>query len=123
MSIFICEDSPEMAKLICLKLKSVGYQVQAFSDGEELIRRLKFEIPDLLILDVMMPGLDGKTILKFIKADPALKHLKVVMLTALSKEKDIVECLDAGAEDYITKPFSPAELASRVKKYMVRADD
>lgn len=107
-----------MARIICLKLKADGYLVQTFNDGEELVERLRTEFPDLLLLDIMMPGLDGKTILKFIKSDPHLKKMKVIMLTALSQEKDVVECLEAGAGDYVTKPFSPAELSSRVKKLL-----
>lgn len=116
--IFVCEDEGPIAKLISLKLKTEGYQPSIFSNGEQLIDSLKNEKPDLIILDIMMPGLDGISILKMMKNDEKLKDIKVIMLTALSKESDIVSCLDIGADDYITKPFSPSELSSRIKKIL-----
>ncbi|HNY10379.1 MAG TPA: response regulator [Candidatus Wallbacteria bacterium] len=121
--IYICEDEGPIAKLISLKLKNEGYQTTTFSNGESLKDSLNVEktdlvLPDLILLDVMMPGLDGITILKMMKKDEKLKDIKVIMLTALSRESDIVSCLDMGADDYITKPFSPSELSSRIKKLL-----
>ncbi len=116
--IFVCEDEGPIAKLISLKLKTEGYQTTIFGNGELLRESLKNEKPDLIILDIMMPGLDGISVLKMMKSDEKLKDIKVIMLTALSKESDIVSCLDMGADDYITKPFSPSELSSRIKKLL-----
>jgi len=116
--IFVCEDEGPIAKLISLKLKTEGYQTSIFSNGEQLREVLNSDKPDLIILDIMMPGLDGISLLKLIKGDGKLKDIKVIMLTALSKESDIVSCLDIGADDYITKPFSPSELSSRIKKLL-----
>lgn len=117
--IFICEDEPAIAKLIKLRISADGYRdILIFENGEVLLAHLKNEKPDLLILDVMIPGIDGMTVLKTIKSSDEFKTIKVVILTAMSRESDIVSCLDAGADDYITKPFSPAELSSRVKKYL-----
>ncbi len=117
--VFVCEDEAAIAKLIKLRLNADGIKdVTIFNNGEKLIEYFKTEMPDLLLLDVMIPGLDGMSILKIIKSDESTKNIKVIMLTALSKESDIVKCLDIGADDYITKPFSPAELSSRVKKML-----
>ncbi|HOT78073.1 MAG TPA: response regulator [Candidatus Wallbacteria bacterium] len=117
--VFICEDEPAIAKLIKLRLNADGFKdITLFDKGEKLCEHIKNEMPDLLLLDVMIPGIDGMTILKTLKGDDGSKHVKVIMLTALSKEADIVKCLDMGADDYITKPFSPAELSSRVKKIL-----
>jgi len=117
--VFVCEDESAIAKLIKLRLGADGIKdVTIFDNGEKLLAHLNTELPDLLLLDVMIPGVDGITVLKTIKGDDKTKGVKVVMLTALSKEADIVKCLDMGADDYITKPFSPAELASRVKKIL-----
>ncbi|EKD69271.1 MAG: hypothetical protein ACD_47C00186G0003 [uncultured bacterium] len=117
--VFVCEDESAIAKLIKLRLGADGIKdVTIFDNGEKLLAHFNTELPDLLLLDVMIPGVDGITVLKTIKGDERTRGVKVVMLTALSKEADIVKCLDMGADDYITKPFSPAELASRVKKIL-----
>lgn len=117
--IFVCEDEPAIAKLIKLRLGADGIKdVTIFDNGEKLSEHIKNEMPDLLLLDIMIPGIDGMSILKTLKADDKTKNIKIIMLTALSKESDIVKCLDNGADDYITKPFSPAELSSRVKKIL-----
>jgi DNA-binding response OmpR family regulator len=117
--VFVCEDESAIAKLIKLRLGADGIKdVTIFDNGEKLLTHMNTELPDLLLLDVMIPGVDGITVLKTIKGDERTRGVKVVMLTALSKETDIVKCLDMGADDYITKPFSPAELASRVKKIL-----
>lgn len=117
--VFVCEDESAIAKLIKLRLGADGIKdVTIFDNGEKLLAHLNTELPDLLLLDVMIPGVDGITVLKSMKEDERTRGVKVVMLTALSKEADIVKCLDMGADDYITKPFSPAELASRVKKIL-----
>lgn len=117
--IFVCEDEAAIAKLIKLRLAADGVKdVTIFDNGEKLLEHINVETPDLLLLDVMIPGVDGMTILKTIKGNEKTSRVKVIMLTALSKESDIVKCLDMGADDYITKPFSPAELASRVKKIL-----
>jgi len=117
--VFVCEDESAIAKLIKLRLGADGIKdVTIFDNGEKLLAHMNTELPELLLLDVMIPGVDGITVLKTIKGDDRTRGVKVVMLTALSKEADIVKCLDMGADDYITKPFSPAELASRVKKIL-----
>ncbi len=117
--VFVCEDESAIAKLIKLRLGADGLKdVTVFDNGEKLLAHMNTELPELLLLDVMIPGVDGITVLKTIKGDERTRCVKVIMLTALSKEADIVKCLDMGADDYITKPFSPAELASRVKKIL-----
>lgn len=117
--VFVCEDEPAIAKLIKLRLSADGIKdITIFDNGEKLSEHIKNEVPDLLLLDIMIPGLDGMSVLKNLKSDDKTKNIKIIMLTALSKESDIVKCLDNGADDYITKPFSPAELSSRVKKIL-----
>jgi DNA-binding response OmpR family regulator len=114
--IVLAEDEPQIARLIEFKLKKEGYSVTWKENGEEALKAIKTEEPDLVILDVMMPVMDGYEVLRRLKEDENLKSIPVVMLTARAQEKDVVKGINLGAEDYITKPFHPAELLARVKR-------
>lgn len=113
--IVLAEDEPQIARLIEFKLKKEGYEVTWKENGEEALEAIKAEKPDLVLLDVMMPVMGGYEVLRRLKEDENLKSIPVVMLTSRAQERDVVKGIDLGAEDYITKPFHPAELLARVK--------
>ena len=121
--IVLAEDEPQIARLVEFKLKKEGYQVVSKGNGEEALAAIKAEKPDLILLDVMMPVMDGYEVLRRVKEDENLKNIPVVMLTAKAQEKDVVKGIDLGADDYITKPFHPAELLARVKRILGREKD
>ena len=114
--VLIVDDDPLLLSLVRHKLTARGYTVATASDGGtglESARNLK---PDLIVLDVMMPVLDGRAVLQQIREDPALSDVPVVMLTARAREEDIVDLLRVGASDYLAKPFSPEELTARIAR-------
>jgi len=118
--ILLAEDEPHIAKLVQFKLQKEGYEVLYAKDGKEAYEITKKEHPDLVLLDVMMPVLDGFQVLKMIKSDPELKDTLVAMLSAKSQRKEILDGLRAGVCEYITKPFVPAELVARIKEILAR---
>ena len=116
--IVLAEDEPQIARLIEFKLKKEGYSVTWKENGEEALKAIKADKPDLILLDIMMPVMDGYEVLRRLKEDENLTDIPVIMLTARAQEKDVVKGIDLGAEDYITKPFHPAELLARVKRIL-----
>ncbi len=116
--IVLAEDEPQIARLTVFKLEREGYEVIWEKDGEAAYERIKAHHPDLVILDIMMPGLDGYQVLKKMKEDENLKNIPVVMLTVRGQEQDIIRGFDLGSDDYIVKPFRPAELTARVKRLL-----
>ena len=118
--IYVVEDDKNIQEIESYALKGSGYQVWAFDDGSGLDEALREVIPDLLLLDIMLPGEDGLSILKRLRANAATKALPIIMVTARSTEIDMVKGLDQGADDYITKPFGVMELLSRVKALLRR---
>ena len=116
--IVLAEDEPQIARLIEFKLKKEGYDVTWRENGEEALKAIKADKPDLILLDIMMPVMDGYEVLRRLKEDENLGDIPVIMLTARAQEKDVVKGIDMGAEDYITKPFQPAELLARVKRIL-----
>jgi two-component system alkaline phosphatase synthesis response regulator PhoP len=118
--VFIVEDDENIRELVLYALKSSGFEVFGFEKGSDFFRRLKTELPHLIILDIMLPDEDGISILKKIKQHDLTKTIPVIMLTAKSGEYDKVKGLDTGADDYITKPFSVLELVSRIRAVLRR---
>lgn len=118
--IYIVEDDKNIQEIESYALKGSGFQVCAFDDGIGLDKALREVIPDLLLLDIMLPGEDGLSILKRLRTSAATKALPIIMITAKSSEIDMVKGLDQGADDYITKPFGVMELLSRVKALLRR---
>jgi len=120
IKILAVDDDPDVRRLVRIKLKKAGYDVVMASDGEEGVQKALEEKPDLVILDVMMPKMDGFTALDKIKSemDPAPI---VLMLTAEGEQDDLVQGLSEGADDYIVKPFAPRELVARVNVALIRA--
>jgi two-component system alkaline phosphatase synthesis response regulator PhoP len=120
LRIVIIEDEPDIASLIKLYLEKAGYRVTHFSDGAKGYADIKRNRPDLLVLDLMLPGMDGLEICKKVRANDETASLPILMLTAKGEEVDKVLGLELGADDYLTKPFSPRELVARVKALLRR---
>ena len=114
--VLVIEDEDHIWKIIQYKLKNEKHDPIWASDGLKAMKILEEIKPDLIISDIMVPYMDGIQILKEIKSRKELKDIPVIMLTSKSQEKDVIEGLELGAQDYITKPFSPAELILRVNK-------
>lgn len=119
--IYCVEDEGNIRDLIVYALKNSDFDVEGFASGEELFRAMGEKIPSLVLLDIMLPGEDGLTILKRIRDNPSTEDIPVIMLTAKSSELDKIVGLDIGADDYIVKPFSVLELVARVKAVLRRA--
>ncbi|MGD1997088.1 MAG: response regulator [Anaerolineae bacterium] len=118
--ILVAEDDFESLRLIGLTLESHGYEIIAAQDGTQALEKAVSEIPDLVILDVMMPGMDGHEVCRRLRADPRIAHIPVMMFTAKTQVADKVAGFEAGADEYVTKPIHPTELASRVEALLSR---
>jgi two-component system, OmpR family, phosphate regulon response regulator PhoB len=118
--ILVVEDEPAIAELIALNLRQSGHSVELAADGDTAHTAINRELPDLVVLDWMLPGTSGVLLARQWRADPRTKQLPIVMLTARAEERDLVQGLDAGADDYLTKPFSPAELLARIRALLRR---
>jgi DNA-binding response OmpR family regulator len=116
--VVVADDDTITRSIINLKLKSRGYNVITASDGSEALRVIEAEAPDLVVLDAMMPGINGFELLRQIKTTPKTAGTLVVMLTSRKLEQDIVGALNAGASDYLVKPFIPEELAVRIARLL-----
>ncbi|RMF91962.1 MAG: DNA-binding response regulator [Candidatus Schekmanbacteria bacterium] len=121
--IAIVEDEPDIAKLISINLEKSGYRTQIFPDGDSFLKTLKNSPPHLAILDLMLPDIDGLEICKYLRNNKDLKSCKIIIVTAKGDEIDKVLGLELGADDYVTKPFSPIELTARVKAVLRRGND
>ncbi|HEU4682404.1 MAG TPA: response regulator [Gemmatimonadales bacterium] len=113
--ILVAEDEKQIADMIAFKLTNGGHKVIQAQDGEQAVTLATRELPDLILLDVMMPGLSGFEVLRRLKSDPALRSMPVIMVTAKGHERDVLNGLRSGAVDYVVKPFSLKELAARVE--------
>jgi two-component system alkaline phosphatase synthesis response regulator PhoP len=120
--ILIVEDEQDILDLIQLYLKKEGYRTYTASTGLEGLRQAKAEQPDLVVLDLMLTEMDGLEVCKQIRADPRLSRTPIIMLTAKAEEADTVIGLELGADDYVTKPFSPKALVARVKALLRRLE-
>jgi two-component system, OmpR family, alkaline phosphatase synthesis response regulator PhoP len=112
--ILVAEDEKQIADMIAFKLTNGGHQVIRAEDGDQAVAMAGRELPDLILLDAMMPGLNGFEVLRRLKGDPALCAVPVIMVTAKGHERDVLSGLRGGAVDYVVKPFSLKELAARV---------
>jgi len=119
-TILVAEDQQHVRSLIEYKLRNSGFVVVAVEDGNAALQKAEEIIPDLVLLDVMMPLMTGFEVLGALKKNQKTKDIPILMLTAQSKEDEVLKGLELGADDYITKPFSPNELAARVKTVLLR---
>lgn len=123
LKILVCDDERHIVRLIQVNLERHGYQVVTAYDGKEGLEKARAEKPDLMVLDVMMPYMDGFEVLKTLKRDPATENLPVIMLTAKAQDKDVFEGYHYGADMYLTKPFNPMELIAFVKRIAQGGDE
>ncbi len=123
LKILVCDDERHIVRLIQVNLERQGYQVITAYDGKEGLEKVKSEKPDLCVLDVMMPYMDGFEVLKNIRRDPETENLPVIMLTAKAQDKDVFEGYHYGADMYLTKPFNPMELVTFVKRIAAGSND
>ncbi len=118
--VLVVDDEPDAIELIEFNLKAAGYEVVTAADGEEALNKAKGILPDVIVLDLMLPEVDGLEVCKILRRDTATAAIPIIMLTAKAAEIDRVLGLELGADDYVTKPFSPRELALRVKNVLHR---
>ncbi len=118
--VLVIEDEPDILEVIQYNLEREGHKVIACRNGEQGLSRIRTDNPDLVILDLMLPGMDGVEVCRQVKSDPVTRSIPIVMVTAKGEESDIVLGLGIGADDYITKPFSPRELVARIKVVLRR---
>ncbi len=118
--IAVVDDEPDIIHLLSIHLKKAGFSVESFLNGGSLLRFLATSVPDLVILDLMLPDFDGFEVCKMMKSDQRYSSIPIIMLTAKGQETDKVTGLELGADDYLTKPFSPRELIARVKAVLRR---
>src|SRR5690242_4296535 len=119
--ILVIDDEPDALELVAYNLKQAGFSVVTAKDGAEGLEKVKSTSPDLIVLDVMLPEMDGFSLCRVFKNTPVTANIPIIMLTAKAAEIDRVLGLELGADDYLTKPFSPRELVLRVKKLLDRA--
>lgn len=119
-NILVVEDEEDILELVRYNLAKEGHHVTGVGSGEEALKAVRAEPPDLILLDLMLPGVDGLDVCKTLKGDPKTRSIPIVMLTAKGEEADIVTGLEMGADDYVTKPFSPRVLMARVKAALRR---
>ncbi|MGB5106985.1 MAG: response regulator transcription factor [Candidatus Zixiibacteriota bacterium] len=119
-SILVIEDEEDILELISYNLGKEGYRVSGVTSGEDGLKSARNNIPGLIVLDIMLPGLDGLEVCKILKSDGKTQHIPIIMLTAKSEESDVITGLEVGADDYVTKPFSPKILIARIRNILRR---
>ncbi|MBD3181710.1 response regulator [Candidatus Poribacteria bacterium] len=121
--VWIVEDEPDIADLVARNLRKEQFDVKEFYDGEDFIDALKSELPDLVVLDLMLPGIDGLEICKIMRLESRTRSVPIIILTAKGTELDVVLGLELGADDYMVKPFSVRELMARIKAILRRSEE
>ena len=119
--IFCVEDDSNIRELVVYTLETTGFQARGFEEGKSFLEALALETPDLILMDIMLPGEDGISLLKRLKISSKTRDIPVIMVTAKGAEYDKVKGLDLGADDYVTKPFGMMELVSRIKAVLRRS--
>ncbi len=119
--ILVADDEPDVLNLVAANLRVAGWEVLTAENGPEAVEAVQSERPELIVLDLMLPGLSGLEVCRLLKGDPATAGIPIVMLTAKAEEVDRIVGLELGADDYVTKPFSPRELVLRIKNVLRRA--
>ena len=119
-TVLVADDDDDILQLVSFRLERAGYTVVTAADGQQALAAARQHQPDLAVLDVMMPGLNGYEVTRQLRADPATAAIPVILLTARVQEADVSRGFEAGADDYLRKPFSPQELRSRVQAILAR---
>jgi DNA-binding response OmpR family regulator len=120
MKILVAEDSSTVRRLVATRLGADGFEVVEAEDGEEAVRLATAELPALIVLDKVMPKLDGFEVIRLLREREETRSIPIVMLTEQAGEEDVLDGLDLGVEEYMPKPFSPRELSLRVKRVLAR---
>jgi len=118
--IVVADDDADIRDLVAFKLRQSGHDVVPVSDGSAAVQACVQAVPDVVVLDVMMPGMSGLEACRALRLEPAFAQVQVILLTARAEDFDMAQGFDAGADDYVVKPFSPRELASRVESALCR---
>ena len=118
--IWCVDDDDTIREIEVYALTQTGFEAKGFADGVSMLKALKTEIPELIVLDIMLPGKDGVEVLKEIKSNPDTRKIPVIMATAKGTEMDKIQGLDTGADDYLVKPFGVMEMVSRIKAVLRR---
>jgi len=121
-TVLIIEDEPSLQEILTYNLESRGYQVLVFDDGTAGLAGVRKHVPDIVLLDIMLPGMDGFEVCRHIRSDPLIKHLPVLMMTARGEEIDQLVGFQMGADDYVTKPFKMRILLERIKSLLRRTE-
>ena len=119
-NVVVVEDEPDIVEVVSYNLKREGYTVTSKNRGDEGLNHIRNELPDIVILDLMLPGLDGLSICQQMKSDPSTQEIPIIIISAKGEESDVVIGLEMGADDYLAKPFSPRELLARIKAVLRR---
>lgn len=119
-TVLVADDDEDILQLVSFRLERAGYNVVTAADGQQALAAAREHQPDLAVLDVMMPGLNGYEVTRQLRADSATAQIPVILLTARVQEADVSRGFEAGADDYLRKPFSPQELRSRVQAILAR---
>src|SRR5437773_11746061 len=120
--ILVIEDETDVADLLCLNLRKAGFSVSTAADGATGLQKARDDRPDFIILDLMLPKMSGLEVCRILKSDTATSHIPILMLTAKADEVDRIVGLEFGADDYVTKPFSPREVALRIRAILRRGE-
>ena len=118
--ILVVDDEPDVASLLTLMLKSQGYDVITARDGQEALEKARNQNPDLILLDVMLPKMDGYKVARMLKFDENFSHIPIILLTAKIQDKDRQTGMEMGANDYVTKPFDTTSLLAKVKALLAK---
>jgi two-component system phosphate regulon response regulator PhoB len=118
--ILVVDDEPEAVELVEFNLTQAGFHVMSAADGTEAVNKAREQLPNLIVLDLMLPEMDGLEVCRMLRRDPATASVPIIMLTAKAAEMDRIVGLELGADDYVTKPFSPRELVLRVRRILER---
>jgi phosphate regulon transcriptional regulator PhoB len=121
-TILVVDDEPDLVELVSYNLRKEGFEISSASDGETALRKIRGGRVDLVVLDLMLPGIQGMELCRILRKDPKTESLPIIMVTAKGEEVDRVLGLESGADDYIAKPFSPRELVARVRAVMRRVE-
>ncbi|BEL08796.1 hypothetical protein Q0Z83_069870 [Actinoplanes sichuanensis] len=120
-TVLVADDDADIRDLVAFKLEQAGLEVLAVGDGQAAVDTARARLPALAVLDVSMPGLSGIDVCRMLRSDPSTAGMLIIMLTARVQEQDVEGGFSAGADDYVTKPFSPRELVSRIQALLTRA--
>ncbi|QSB16546.1 response regulator [Natronosporangium hydrolyticum] len=120
-AVLVAEDDADIRDLVAFKLAQSGYDVTMAEDGRDALTAARDQLPDIAVLDIAMPGLSGLDVCRLLRAEPATSRMLILLLTAKAQEQDVETGFDAGADDYVVKPFSPRELVTRIHALEARA--